>query len=118
MGWSATIAVLTNLAANHIDWHGSLCHYIGSKAQIRADQRDGDAFLCAFARENPAQSARFASESASGAWWLGASDPAVPSVSEIELSIPGAHQRRNAQLALAITATCARSVSKSRFRSS
>ena len=41
--WSARVAVLTNLAPNHVDWHGSLTHYMRSKAEIRRHQRAGDA---------------------------------------------------------------------------
>ncbi|MSR69039.1 MAG: UDP-N-acetylmuramoyl-L-alanine--D-glutamate ligase [Phycisphaerales bacterium] len=106
-GWSPTIAVLTNIAANHIDWHGTIAHYIESKAQIRRHQSSTDLFLSAFARESPEQSSQIARESSSGAWWMDGSEPALPAVNEIALSIPGAHQQRNAQLALAITAACA-----------
>lgn len=106
-GWSPTIAALTNIAANHVDWHGTLAHYIESKAQIRRQQTSSDYFLSSFAQESPEQSSRIARESTAGAWWLNANSPAVPDASAIELSIPGAHQRRNARLALAINATCA-----------
>lgn len=41
-GWSPHIAVVTNLAANHLDRHGSLAAYAEAKKQILAHQRDGD----------------------------------------------------------------------------
>lgn len=106
-GWSPKIAALTNIAANHIDWHGTLAHYIESKAQIRKQQSAGDTFLSSFESESAQQSCRMAGESSAGGWWLGASTPGVPEANAIELSIPGTHQQRNARLALAITATCA-----------
>jgi len=40
--WSPRIAVVTNLSANHIDWHGTMDHYRASKQQILAHQRAGD----------------------------------------------------------------------------
>ncbi len=33
-GWSPSVAVLTNIAPNHIDWHGSVEHYAASKHGI------------------------------------------------------------------------------------
>lgn len=42
-GWSPAIAVVTNLAPNHADWHGTLEHYRRSKERILASQRPGDA---------------------------------------------------------------------------
>ncbi len=40
--WSPHIAVLTNIAPNHIDWHGSFEHYVRSKHAIAAFQSEGD----------------------------------------------------------------------------
>src|SRR5262249_38797918 len=41
-GWSPHIAAATNLASNHLDWHGTLEHYTTSKRAILASQRPGD----------------------------------------------------------------------------
>lgn len=41
-GWSPRIALITNMSPNHLDWHGSLDHYIASKQQILRDQQPGD----------------------------------------------------------------------------
>lgn len=41
-GWSPHIAVVTNIAGNHLDWHGSMSHYQESKQQLLAAQRAGD----------------------------------------------------------------------------
>jgi len=39
---SPQVAVLTNLTANHLDWHGSFKHYRDSKANIFRYQSSGD----------------------------------------------------------------------------
>ncbi|MBM4109307.1 MAG: UDP-N-acetylmuramoyl-L-alanine--D-glutamate ligase [Phycisphaerae bacterium] len=41
--WSPGIAVVTNLSANHLDWHGTLGHYRASKQALLDGQRPGDA---------------------------------------------------------------------------
>ncbi len=106
-GWSPRVAALTNIAANHVDWHGSLEHYIESKRQIRREQREDGVFVTAFTRENRVESEAFARSTAGGGWWIGGNDPASLGMEEVALAIPGEHQQRNAQLALAIAATCA-----------
>jgi UDP-N-acetylmuramoylalanine--D-glutamate ligase len=40
--WSPHVAVLTNFAPNHLDWHGSLEHYEQSKKHLLANQKPGD----------------------------------------------------------------------------
>src|SRR5690606_19858152 len=40
--WSPHIAVVTNLAPNHLDWHGDLRHYDQSKRAIVREQAEGD----------------------------------------------------------------------------
>jgi len=99
--WPPRVAVFTNLAPNHLDWHGSFDHYSESKRVIRAGQRPGDRFVTRFERESPDAAARAAS-TPSGAWWRGPfergfADALAPS---LELRAPGAHARRNALLAL------------------
>jgi UDP-N-acetylmuramoylalanine--D-glutamate ligase len=101
--WSPRVAVLTNLAPNHVDWHGTVAHYGRSKGAIRAGQRPGDAFVTLFDREQPEAAAECAR--ACGAWWAGA---ALPSDGELDAllasidlpEVPGEHQRRNARLAV------------------
>src|SRR5690606_15653136 len=41
-GWSPHAAVVTNLAPNHLDWHGTLDHYRASKQNILSAQQAGD----------------------------------------------------------------------------
>lgn len=102
--WSPRIGVLTNLAPNHVDWHGALDHYYRSKAQIRASQRLGDAFVTLFDVEHPEASAE-AARAAGGAWWEGAELPDAVTLASllarVDLpQVPGEHQRRNARLAV------------------
>ncbi len=40
--WSPGVAVLTNIAPNHLDWHETQEHYIESKLKLFDHQRDGD----------------------------------------------------------------------------
>ncbi len=106
--WSPKIAVLTNIAPNHVDWHGSVAHYIDSKSQIRASQTSDDIFISHFPSEDRDGSERATRASTTGGWWLGGWDSNAPQADSISLSIPGEHQRRNARVALAVTLACAR----------
>ncbi|MDY7108219.1 MAG: UDP-N-acetylmuramoyl-L-alanine--D-glutamate ligase [Planctomycetota bacterium] len=74
-GISPHVAVLTNLAPNHLDWHGSFEHYAQSKRNIFAFQTEGDHAVVG--DEVP--------------------DPAAP----IDLKVPGPHNQRNAAIAIA-----------------
>jgi UDP-N-acetylmuramoylalanine--D-glutamate ligase len=76
--WSPHVAAMTNLAPNHLDWHGTFEHYAASKRAIFAHQKAGDHAL----------------ETAD----LAAGPP-------IPLAIPGPHNQANARLAIA--AACA-----------
>ena len=79
-GWSPHIALTTNIAANHLDWHGDETAYRAAKAVIRQFQREGDVSI----------------DSAS-----------CNDAGTIELRLPGTHNQANARLALAgaVTAT-------------
>jgi UDP-N-acetylmuramoylalanine--D-glutamate ligase len=39
------VAIITNIAPDHLDWHGTFEHYRDSKAKITARQRHGELFL-------------------------------------------------------------------------
>ena len=80
VGWSPHIAALTNLAPNHLDWHGSFEHYERSKRIIFRYQQSNDAALDATGR-------------------LRLSPPPM----RAPLPIPGEHNQRNARLAAAAT---------------
>jgi len=109
-GWQPAIGALTNLLPNHLDWHGSLPHYIRSKRGIRPAH---GTFVCEFDRTDPAAADAAALALGGDRWWTTPeSDSAawartVPAAHEIELSLPGAHQRRNARLAWMIASACA-----------
>ena len=85
-GWSPKIGVLTNIAPNHVDWHGSVAHYIESKAQIRREQTRDDIFISSFGVEGKADAIRCASESSAGMWWKDGWDAEAPSADSISLS--------------------------------
>lgn len=70
--WSPSVAVTTNIEANHVDWHGSEDHYRRCKAGLTCHQVDGDAHL-----------------------------QGDPGGDAIALCIPGRHNQGNARLALA-----------------
>jgi len=78
-GWSPGIAVLTNLSANHVDWHGSMAHYESSKRNIARWQGPGDVFI----------------DRTRG-------DDATGGHAPIALRIPGAHNQVNAALAVEV----------------
>lgn len=76
-GWSPRTALLTNLAPNHLDWHGSMQHYRASKAQIFRSQQAHDRAL------------------------RGETEAGLDALAErITLGIPGPHNRRNAAMAV------------------
>ena len=106
--WTPRIGALTNLADNHLDWHGDAAHYSASKACVRGPGQA--AFLSRFDADDPANAARFASLSA-GAWWRGgALDPSIESRPSLvdACPLPGVHNRRNALLALQVAAAAMR----------
>jgi UDP-N-acetylmuramoylalanine--D-glutamate ligase len=88
------IAALTNLAPNHLDWHGDLDHYRDSKQELVAHQRPGD-------------SAVFGDESIYFHTNPGVRSVAPSEVRALEqeiaargLGVPGVHNIRNAAVAL------------------
>jgi len=88
-GWSPGIAVVTNIADNHTDWHGSFEHYVKSKQEILRSQRDGDSAII---------------DESLAAWTTapGVRRIVVPSQDEAgPLAIPGRHNRHNAAVAIA-----------------
>jgi UDP-N-acetylmuramoylalanine--D-glutamate ligase len=105
--WSPRVAVFTNLLENHLDWHGDFPAYSQAKAMLRAFAPRDAWFVSAFAGSDEAERAV-----ALGAepWW-GAPSPdacALPAIDEMRPSVPGAHNRSNARLALAAAAAAYR----------
>ncbi len=88
-GWSPGVAVVTNIAPNHIDRHGSMEHYVSAKQAILRHQQAQDTAILG---------------GSVGDW------PLVAGVRrrvidesdyDIELTLPGRHNRFNAMCALA-----------------
>lgn len=73
INWSPRIAVQLDVRPNHLDWHGTLDHYVACKELIVAHQVEGDVAITT----------------------------ATVAAGEIEVSVPGAHNRMNAHVALA-----------------
>jgi UDP-N-acetylmuramoylalanine--D-glutamate ligase len=98
LGWHPTIGALTNLAPNHVDWHGSLAHYLVSKGGIV--QRDGGVVTW-FGDDDPAaeQTAAQAIGAVTPWWRVPAPDVDLGGLS---LAVPGAHMVQNARTALAL----------------
>ncbi|MFM9996661.1 MAG: UDP-N-acetylmuramoyl-L-alanine--D-glutamate ligase [Phycisphaerales bacterium] len=88
-GWSPRVAVVTNIADNHKDWHGTFEHYSESKRVILDSQTTGDAAILG---------ARVAD-------WPTRADvrrTVIPADAQFgPLAIPGKHNQVNAAAALA-----------------
>ncbi|MBX3351342.1 MAG: UDP-N-acetylmuramoyl-L-alanine--D-glutamate ligase [Phycisphaeraceae bacterium] len=92
--FSPRVAVLTNLSPNHLDWHGGMEHYRDSKRLLVAHQREGD--IAVFGDES------IVCDTRSGVRRV---EPATiralePAIARERLSVPGAHNIRNASVAL------------------
>lgn len=101
--WSPGIAVCTNLAANHMDWHETLEHYESSKRQILRHQTSSDTAILSpgvahWKSDTPARI-------------VIAADPPR----DMRLAIPGSHNRINAAMALAACIAAAPDVAPAEF---
>ncbi len=95
-GFSPAIAVLTNLASNHLDWHPDFAHYIQSKANIfRCQRPSGSAIIPSETWEQHRE--HLASAMTTGAQLC--TDIRTDNLPPLKL--PGVHNRKNAALALA-----------------
>jgi UDP-N-acetylmuramoylalanine--D-glutamate ligase len=93
MRWSPHIAVVTFVAADHLDWHGSLEAYLDAKRNVVRFQRPDDfAVLC---RENAA-AMEFGGHTKGKVVPFG-----VAGQRSFELLVPGRHNQLNAQGAFA-----------------
>ncbi|MDX2114992.1 MAG: UDP-N-acetylmuramoyl-L-alanine--D-glutamate ligase [Planctomycetota bacterium] len=94
-GWSPGVAVVTNIAPNHLDWHETFDHYRDCKLQLLRDQAPTDR---AVVHESVAD---WASLTAAKVHIVRNSDAQrVP-----PLAIPGRHNRQNAAVAIAALAS-------------
>ena len=92
--WSPAVAVVTNLTANHLDWHGSFEAYAAAKQVMLAHQRPGDRAVIRGRAERHLTLAP-------GVNRIEAAE-AMQAVSAITMKLPGEHNRDNA-----VTATMA-----------
>ena len=89
-GWSPRVAVWTNLAPNHLDWHGTLDHYAGSKAELLRHQRGGDLSVLGQGLD----------DAGGPAHGVGAAQRVTVSAGLARaVSVPGAHNQLNAAMA-------------------
>jgi len=88
--WSPHIAVATNIAENHLDWHGNMDHYIASKQNLLRFQTSSDIAVLGSSLPHwaPATPART----------ILAGEPPFPH----PLAVPGRHNRINAAVAAAV----------------
>lgn len=87
-GWSPHVAVVTNLLENHVDWHGTLMHYVASKRKILGAQHAKDAALLGAGAEG---------------WAAGEGVKRIgPWAGDITVPIPGAHNECNARQAMGV----------------
>lgn len=104
--WSPSVAALTNLSPNHIDWHGDFGDYSSSKELLRQSPR----FVTRFHLETP-DAARTAA-TLHRDWWSHppaiTGEPLPFDPAALRLALPGEHNRRNASLALTVAMTALR----------
>ena len=99
--FSPAVGILTSLDENHIDWHGSLEHYIECKSMIRESKRyipptnENAISDSVRARQNDSKSAP---------WWSAAQDDwtvklRAEIIDDVRTALPGHHQKENAATA-------------------
>jgi UDP-N-acetylmuramoylalanine--D-glutamate ligase len=91
MSWSPHVAVVTMVAADHLDWHGSHAAYVAAKSNIVRFQRPDD--IAVLNEEDPGSMA-FASLTAARVVRFG-----TEGRRPLEIMVPGRHNQSNAQAA-------------------
>lgn len=91
--WSPAVAVATNLAPNHADWHATLDHYAASKRALLLAQHPGDTAI--LGDDTVADWATLTHATVQG--------PRLPRFDR-PMALPGEHNRRNAAVAFAACA--------------
>lgn len=79
-GWAPRVMCMTNIAPNHLDWHGSFEHYRASKLSFVDAMRSGDVVVCGDA--------------------LGIKGEEVCRAEGVEVSLPGVHNLMNGSCAV------------------
>lgn len=96
MRWSPHVAVVTIIAADHLEWHSSLENYVAAKSNIVRFQRPDD--VAALNEEDPGSIA-LASQTEARVVTFG-----LTGRPQFELLLPGRHNQLNAQAAFAAAA--------------
>jgi len=97
MRWSPQVALITMLAQDHLEWHGSVEAYIAAKAVLLEFQKPTD---FAILNQTDAASKNLTTKAAAGIKWFG-----PDSCPDFALRIPGIHNQINAKGAFA-AASC------------
>lgn len=97
MRWSPHVALITMLAQDHLEWHGSAEAYLAAKAVLLEFQKPGD---FAILNQNDAASKDLAAKTAATIKWFGPG-----TCPDFALRIPGIHNQINAKGAFA-AASC------------
>ena len=97
MRWSPHVALITMLAQDHLEWHGSVEAYLSAKAVLIEFQTPTD---FAILNQNDHASQSLAQKTSAAVKWFGPT-----SAPEFILKIPGIHNQINAQGAFA-AASC------------
>ena len=93
MRWSPHVALITMIAADHIEWHGSVDAYVQAKKNIIRFQKADDV---AVLNSSDEVSKAFAKDAVGHLRWF-----PLQSSRKFELTLPGEHNQLNAQGAFA-----------------
>jgi len=103
---SPQVAVVTNIAPNHLDWHGSMKEYINAKQNIFKYQRPNDYLVL---NNEDEELKKWGELTNSKVVWYpedkGMGRSSGPGLEDFKLRVPGRHNRMNAAAALAAAGT-------------
>ena len=102
-GWSPSLAVMTNLTDNHLDWHGTFERYAEAKRTICRYQEAAHDHLVWAADGDHVRLAGWAADGPAEACSIAPRDPGAdpwPIDGHLKLAVPGDHNRLNARLAV------------------
>jgi UDP-N-acetylmuramoylalanine--D-glutamate ligase len=111
IGFRPHVAVITNITPNHLDWHGDFAAYRDAKLNIvrymdpRADHvivQDEAALQAAVQAARPDLASIWRFGLHDGVATITRPDGAHRHVRDLQLDVPGAHNRQNAAAALAV----------------
>jgi UDP-N-acetylmuramoylalanine--D-glutamate ligase len=80
------ISVLLNVAADHLDWHGSFERYVAAKARVFANQREGDTHV---GNRDDGAAARLSRDAPCATVWFTIGEPAAGDVGFVGAELAG-----------------------------